>query len=142
MNRREMLLAAAAAALPPPLSSRAEDARAGSVPSPQDVSALSLTDASRAIRNKDFTSRELTLACLRRIEQQNPQVNALITVMRDQSLAQAAVLDAEAGEAKFRSPLHGIPIALKDAIDTAGTRTTAASAQFEDRIPAADADVV
>ena len=62
--------------------------------------------------------------------------------MGEEALAQAATLDAEIREGRFRSPLHGIPIALKDAIDTAGTRTTAASAQFENRIPSEDAEVV
>jgi aspartyl-tRNA(Asn)/glutamyl-tRNA(Gln) amidotransferase subunit A len=142
MNRREILLAAAATALPPLLSSRPDVARAAGSSLPEDLSALSLAEASRAIRSKTVTSRALTLACLKRIDQQNPQINALITVMREPALAQASVLDAEAGEAKFRSALHGIPIVLKDAIDTAGTRTTAASAQFENRIPGEDAEVV
>ena len=52
-----------------------------------------------------------------------------ITVMRDQALAEAAQMDAEIKANRFRSPLHGIPIAMKDNIDTAGTRTTAASAR-------------
>lgn len=141
MNRREILLAAAASTLPPLLSSR--NARAATPSSlPDDLAALSLADASRAIRRRSVTSRALTLACLQHVEQQNPQVNALISVMREEALAQASRLDAEAGAAKFRSPLHGIPVALKDAIDTAGTRTTAASAQFADRIPGEDAEVV
>jgi len=57
-------------------------------------------------------------------------------------LAQAAQLDSEAKAGKFRGALHGIPIALKDNIDTAGTRTTGGSAVFDDRFPDADADVV
>lgn len=143
MNRREILLAAAASALPSLSSSRTGEARADSAVSlPEDFSALSLAEASRAIRGKGVSSRELTLACLRRIEQQNREVNALISVMREEALAQSAALDAETREGRIRSPLHGIPIALKDAIDTAGTRTTAASAQFEHRIPSADAEVV
>lgn len=82
------------------------------------------------------------MACLEHILVQNPRVNALISVMREDALVQAAVLDAEARTGTFRSPLHGIPIALKDAIDTAGTRTTAGSALFETRVPAEDAHVV
>ena len=61
--------------------------------------------------------------------------------MRDQALAAARVLDDEQRAGKFRGPLHGIPIALKENIDTAGVRTTAASAVFEDRVPSADAEV-
>lgn len=82
------------------------------------------------------------MACLERVAAENPRINALITVMREEALAQAATLDAEARAGRFRSPLHGIPIALKDAIDTAGARTTAASALFESRVPAEDAHVV
>lgn len=143
MNRREILLAAAATAVSPLWSSRANDARAdAAAPLPEDFSALSLADASRAIRRRDVSSRELTLACLKRIEEHNPRINALITVRREEALAQASLLDAEAAQAKFRSPLHGIPVVLKDAIDTAGSRTTAASAQFEQRVPSEDAEVV
>jgi aspartyl-tRNA(Asn)/glutamyl-tRNA(Gln) amidotransferase subunit A len=62
--------------------------------------------------------------------------------MGKQALEQAAILDAEAKAGKFRGPLHGIPIGLKDNIDTAGTRTTAASPMFKDRVPTEDADIV
>ena len=143
INRREIFLAAAATALPPLLSARTNDARAATATHlPEDLAELSLAQASHAIRQGIVTSRQLTLACLQRIEEANPKVNALISVMREEALAQAALLDAEAGAARFRSPLHGIPVALKDAIDTAGTRTTAGSALFENRIPSDDAHVV
>lgn len=108
----------------------------------EDPAGLTLAQASTAVRRGTVTSRDLTLACLDRINAENPKVNALISVMSDAALAQAAALDAEARTAKFRSPLHGIPIALKDAIDTAGTRTTAGSALFEHRVPTEDAHVV
>ena len=62
--------------------------------------------------------------------------------MRDQALAQAKVLGEEQRAGRIRGPLHGIPIGIKDNIDTAGVRTTAASAVFEDRVPAEDAEVV
>jgi aspartyl-tRNA(Asn)/glutamyl-tRNA(Gln) amidotransferase subunit A len=61
--------------------------------------------------------------------------------MERQALAQAAQLDSEAKAGKFRSRLHGIPIALKDNIDTVGVRTTGASAVFDDRVPPEDAEV-
>ncbi len=79
---------------------------------------------------------------LRRIGVFNPMINCYITVMAAEALDQAAQLDREAKAGKFRSPLHGIPIALKDNIDTAGTRTTAASPMFRTRVPTEDADVV
>jgi aspartyl-tRNA(Asn)/glutamyl-tRNA(Gln) amidotransferase subunit A len=106
-----------------------------------DVAALSLTEASARIRARSVTPTELTEACLARIETYNPKLNAFITVMREQALSQARELEAEQRSGKLRSPLHGIPIALKDNIDTAGVRTTAASAVFDDRVPQQDAEV-
>jgi len=79
---------------------------------------------------------------LNRIDKYNPSINAFITVTRDQALATAREMEAEQKSGKLRGPLHGIPIALKDNIDTAGTRTTAASGVFKDRVPTEDAEVV
>jgi aspartyl-tRNA(Asn)/glutamyl-tRNA(Gln) amidotransferase subunit A len=138
MNRREICLAATVAALSPRLGFSAGDARAERT----DLAELSLSQASQAIRARTVTSRGLTTACLSRIDSQDSKLNALITVMRDEALAQSAVLDAEARANRFRSPLHGIPIVLKDAIDTAGTRTTAGSALYAQRVPKDDAHVV
>ena len=106
-----------------------------------DLLSQSLTEISKRIRSKQVTSVELTQAVLDRIKVYNPKVNAYITIMRDQALAQAAQMDTEIKANRFRSPLHGIPIALKDNIDTAGTRTTAASEVFDDRVPGEDAEV-
>jgi aspartyl-tRNA(Asn)/glutamyl-tRNA(Gln) amidotransferase subunit A len=83
----------------------------------------------------------LVRASLDRIAAENPRLNAFITVMRDDALKNAAALDAEARAGRLRSPLHGIPLALKDAIDTAGSRTTAGSAVYADRVPTSDAEV-
>ena len=108
----------------------------------EDLTALSLTEASSRIHNRSLTSTKLTQALLARIATYNPKIDAYITVMAEQALKQAAQLDQEAKAGKFRSPLHGIPIALKDNIDTAGTRTTAASPMFHTRVPTDDAQVV
>jgi aspartyl-tRNA(Asn)/glutamyl-tRNA(Gln) amidotransferase subunit A len=107
----------------------------------EDLAALSLAEAAARIRMRSITPTQLTEACLKRIETYNPKLNAFITVMREQALVQARELEAEQRSGKFRSPLHGIPIALKDNIDTAGVRTTAASAVFDDRVPDVDAEV-
>lgn len=80
--------------------------------------------------------------CLQNIEQLNPTLNAFITITADLALAEARHAESEIRSGKYRGPLHGIPIGLKDLVDTAGVRTTAASAIFRDRIPAEDADVV
>jgi aspartyl-tRNA(Asn)/glutamyl-tRNA(Gln) amidotransferase subunit A len=142
MNRREICLAAAATAIPALLSSQNRGARAAEPGSTAAVSDLSLAEASLAIHNGKASCRDLAEACLQNVAELNPQINAIITPMREEAFARAAVLDAEARAGKFRSPLHGIPLVLKDAIDTAGTRTTAASAQYENRVPTEDAHVV
>jgi aspartyl-tRNA(Asn)/glutamyl-tRNA(Gln) amidotransferase subunit A len=109
--------------------------------SSEDLPRLSLAEASARIRARTVTPTQLTDACLARIQTYNPKLNAYITVMREQALAQARELEAEQRAGRFRSALHGIPIALKDNIDTAGVRTTAASAVFDDRVPQQDAEV-
>ena len=107
----------------------------------EDLSRLSLAEASARIRGRTVTPTQLTEACLARIQIYNPKLNAFITVLREQALAQAREMEAEQRAGRFRSPLHGIPLALKDNIDTAGIRTTAASAVFDDRVPDHDAEV-
>ncbi|HEX4595629.1 MAG TPA: amidase [Bryobacteraceae bacterium] len=102
----------------------------------------SLQQASELIRKKSASPVELTQECLKRIEKFNPTLNAYITVMSEQALAQAHELETERQSGKWRGPLHGIPIGLKDLIDTAGVRTTAASAIFANRVPTEDAEVV
>ena len=93
------------------------------------------------IRSGSVAPSQLLAACLDRIATYNPKLNAYITVTRELALEQARLLDAEQKAGRLRGPLHGIPIALKDNIDTAGIRTTAASAVFDDRIPTEDAEV-
>lgn len=108
---------------------------------PDDLAALSLAEASERIRTRAVNPTDLVNACLRRIEIYNPKLNAFITVSREAALAEAKTLEAEQRAGRLRGPLHGIPIALKDNIDTAGLRTTAASAVFDDRVPKEDAEV-
>jgi aspartyl-tRNA(Asn)/glutamyl-tRNA(Gln) amidotransferase subunit A len=106
-----------------------------------DLCALTLKQASDRIRSKKVSPVELTEACLARIKTYNSKTNAWITVMREQALAQAKVLEKEQAAGKFRSPLHGIPIGLKDNIDIVGTRTTAGSRTLASNVPTEDADV-
>ncbi len=94
------------------------------------------------IRARAVSPLELTRDCLARIEKLNSKLNAFITVMADSALAEARRAEQEIQCGNYRGPLHGIPIGLKDILDTAGTLTTAASAQYKDRVPAEDAEVV
>jgi aspartyl-tRNA(Asn)/glutamyl-tRNA(Gln) amidotransferase subunit A len=110
-------------------------------PLPPDLAALSLTEAAEAVRTKRVSPTELVKACLARIDVYNPKLNAFITVTREAALWRAGTLESDLKAGTIRGPLHGVPIALKDNIDTAGVRTTAASSVFDDRVPAADAEV-
>jgi len=107
-----------------------------------DLASLTLAEASAKIHNRTVTSTQLTKAVLERISVYDSKLNSYITVMGREALEQAALLDAEQKAGKFRGPLHGIPIAIKDNIDTAGTRTTAASGVFKTRVPSEDAEII
>ena len=96
----------------------------------------------QAIRKGSISPVEVTSDCLARIEKLNPALNAFITVLADSALDQARRAEQEVRSGHYRGPLHGIPIGLKDILDTAGVRTTAASAQYKDRMPGEDAEVV
>jgi aspartyl-tRNA(Asn)/glutamyl-tRNA(Gln) amidotransferase subunit A len=106
-----------------------------------DLTELSVLEASSLIRTRQLSPVALTRAYLERIELLNESVNTYITVTAGLALEQAERLTDELDSGRWRGTLHGIPIALKDNIDTAGIRTTAASALFADRVPTEDAEV-
>jgi aspartyl-tRNA(Asn)/glutamyl-tRNA(Gln) amidotransferase subunit A len=103
---------------------------------------LELIEASQAVQKKEISPVELTQSCLAAIDRLNPALNAFITITADSALAEARKAEAEIARGEWRGPLHGIPLALKDLAETAGVRTTAASAVLKDYVPAADAEVV
>jgi aspartyl-tRNA(Asn)/glutamyl-tRNA(Gln) amidotransferase subunit A len=101
-----------------------------------------ITDIAPRLRRHEISPVELTRRCLQRIEQLDPVLNAFITVTAESALADARVAEDEILRGEWRGPLHGVPIALKDLIETAGVLTTAASGLYEDRVPTEDAEVV
>jgi aspartyl-tRNA(Asn)/glutamyl-tRNA(Gln) amidotransferase subunit A len=107
-----------------------------------DLTRLSIRETADLIRKKKVSPVELTTACLAQIEALNPVLNAFITITSESALAQARTAEADVMKGKWRGPLQGIPIALKDLFDTAGVKTTAGSGVFRDRIPNEDAEVV
>jgi aspartyl-tRNA(Asn)/glutamyl-tRNA(Gln) amidotransferase subunit A len=102
----------------------------------------SIVEAAEQIRRQKISPVELLGECLEAIDRLNPTLNAFITVTADSALAEAKRTEQEIQSGNWRGPLHGIPIGLKDLIDTAGVRTTAASGVFRDRVPSGDAEVV
>ncbi len=101
-----------------------------------------IVDLAPRLRRKEISPVELTRDCLDRIEKRNPTLNAFITVTAASALEEARAAEKEISRGESRGPLHGIPIALKDLIDTAGVRTTAASQFYQERVPTEDAEVV
>jgi aspartyl-tRNA(Asn)/glutamyl-tRNA(Gln) amidotransferase subunit A len=97
---------------------------------------------SEQVRLGNLSPVELVRHCLDAIEKFNPSLNAFITVTGESALAEAQQAEKEIRSGHYRGPLHGIPLGLKDLIDTAGVRTSAASAIFAHRIPQEDAEVV
>lgn len=133
-NRRHFLYGSAAAMLS--LATR------HSFGATTDPTRLGIAEAAQLIRAGELTPSELTASYLSRIGRLEPEIKAYITVLEHQALNRARALDIELAQGHWRGPLHGIPIALKDNIDTAGIRTTAGSAVFGNRIPVGDAEVV
>ena len=102
----------------------------------------SISELGPRLRRKEISPVEITRECLAHIEKLNPSLNAFITVTEESALAEARAAEDEIVRGIWRGPLHGIPIALKDLIDTAGVRTTSASALHENRVPSEDAEIV
>lgn len=110
--------------------------------SDDELTELTIAAAAGLIAAGKLSPVELTDAHLARIGRLDSHLNAFITVTAEQARAAAAARADELAAGTNRGPLHGIPIALKDNIDTAGVRTTAGSAVYADRVPTEDAPVV
>jgi aspartyl-tRNA(Asn)/glutamyl-tRNA(Gln) amidotransferase subunit A len=91
------------------------------------------------IRTQTLSPLEVVNTCLKRIEQINPELNAIVTVLADEAREQAKMAESEIKAGRWRGPLHGIPVGIKDFYDTAGIRTTAAFEHFRNRVPRKDA---
>jgi aspartyl-tRNA(Asn)/glutamyl-tRNA(Gln) amidotransferase subunit A len=103
---------------------------------------LTLEDAAALLREGRVSPSELAEACLARIEAVEPRLNAFVTVTADLARARAREATAEIKSGRYRGPLHGIPVAVKDLFATQGIRTTAGSRILADWIPDEDATVV
>jgi aspartyl-tRNA(Asn)/glutamyl-tRNA(Gln) amidotransferase subunit A len=103
---------------------------------------LSIAEVSALMRAGTLTSAALTKHMLERIDRRNPSLNAFITVTRELALEAAGAADAERSRGRWRGPLHGVPIAIKDNIAVSGVRMTCGSELFADLVPEHDAEVV
>src|SRR6266699_4767301 len=102
----------------------------------------SIQQASEELRSGLITPTELLAETLDSIDQLDSDIQAFVTVMRDQAYAEAEKAENEQRTGLFRSPLHGVPIAIKDIIAVKDVRMTAGSKVLTDYIPQEDATVV
>ncbi len=128
ITRREALLGLAAA-------TRLQAAAGG-------LCFLSAVEMAQLIRAKKLSARELLAAHLKQIEIVNPKLNAIITLVADQAAKSALAADELQANKGTLGPLHGLPIAHKDLVNTKGIRTTYGSPIFKDQIPANDDPLV
>ena len=103
---------------------------------------LSAIELAARIRRKDVSAREVMRAHLTRIDRLNPQVNAIVTLVAERAMEDAARADEKMARGEPLGVLHGLPVAHKDLVDTAGIRTTKGSPFYRDTVPAADALIV
>ena len=76
------------------------------------------------IRAGNLTSRDMVDACLDRIEQVNPKINAVVQLVAERARGEADELDRLAASGQFKGPLHGVPVTIKDSLDSEGIIST------------------
>src|SRR5688572_18165990 len=140
---------AAAGSLPPHVRRRdpgGEGAFGNAPPAPQqpneELCYSSAVDLAARLGRGDVSARDVMSAHLERIARVNPQVNAVVTLAPDRAMADAARADEARAQKRPLGPLHGLPVAHKDLVDTAGIRTTRGSPFYRDHVPTQDALIV
>jgi len=126
-NRREILLSMTAV---PALLGALE-----SQTPPASICFMSAVEMARLIRSKKLSAREALAEHLKQIERVNPKVNAIVTLVPELAAAAAAKADEMQAHRQTLGPLHGLPVAHKDMMETRGIRTTFGSPLYRDNIP-------
>ncbi len=112
------------------------------MPARDQLGYLSLTEAAALLRSRRISPVELTRAVLDRVDRLDSRVGAFITVTRDEAMRAARAAEQEIASGRYRGPLHGIPVGVKDTHYTKGIRTTANTPVLVDFVPDFDATVV
>ncbi len=107
-----------------------------------ELCALSLAELAERLRRHELSPVEVTRAALDRIAAYDPIYRTFITVFADEALEEARAAEREIAAGRYRGPLHGVPVAVKDLFATRGGRTTCGSAILRDWIPERDAAAV
>lgn len=108
----------------------------------EELCFLPATELAARVRRKDVSAREVLSAHIAQIERVNPRLNAIVTTAFDRAMADATKADEALARGAALGPLHGLPIAHKDLVDTAGIRTTRGSPFYRDFVPDTDAFIV
>jgi aspartyl-tRNA(Asn)/glutamyl-tRNA(Gln) amidotransferase subunit A len=109
--------------------------------SESELAYFSIEQAARLLRRGKISPVDLVEVSLERIERWSPKLNVFLTVLAENARRQAKVAEREIRRGRVKSPLHGIPVSLKDNFWTRGVRTTAGSAILANWVPNADSDV-
>jgi len=107
-----------------------------------DLLSLGIAELANKLKRQELTPVEVVEHCISRIDQINGTLNAFVTVSADDAQRAAKIAEDEIRRGKYRSPLHGVPLGIKDIVDTSGIRTTYGSAIFRNNVPEKDAVVV
>src|SRR5437868_4873715 len=107
-----------------------------------DLCFLTAVELAERIRRRDVSVTEVMRAHLAQIERVNPKVNAIVTLVAERAIADAEKADEAIARGRPRGPLHGLPVAHKDLVDTAGIRTTRGSPFYRDHVPTKDGLIV
>ncbi|MGE5836805.1 MAG: amidase family protein, partial [Acidobacteriota bacterium] len=107
-----------------------------------EICGMSAVELTELLRKKQLSAREVMTAHLAQIERINPRVNAIVTLVADRAMADAAKADEAMAKSGAVGVLHGLPVAHKDLVETAGIRTTYGSPFYRDNVPARDALIV
>jgi aspartyl-tRNA(Asn)/glutamyl-tRNA(Gln) amidotransferase subunit A len=103
---------------------------------------MSIADLAARLRSGGARAADLAMAAVEEAARINPELGCFVTIDAEGAERAAVAADRELARGLDRGPLHGVPVAVKDVIATAGLRTTMGSAHFADHVPQADADVV
>ena len=103
---------------------------------------LSATELASRIKRKQVSAREVMEAHLARIERVNPRINAIVTLVAERAMAGAKAADEAQARGAPLGPLHGLPVAHKDLVPTAGIRTTFGSPLYRNNVPTQDALII
>ncbi|MBT3831638.1 MAG: amidase, partial [Gammaproteobacteria bacterium] len=108
----------------------------------ESVAFWSATEQAKGIREGEFTSRALLELFITRIQAINPALNAIVTLDLASARLAADAADAKVAAGAPLGPLHGVPITVKDALQTAGLRSTGGATELHNNVPDQDAPVV